>query len=325
MKVSMRPLFVILIIIDLCSGAHERCYQSHDILANGCSVPILKKFLYKKTFTPACLRHDICYHCVIWCMVTFMYCEGIHTTEMTFLKTKIIQMEKSMSIQDDRIRYLEKNEVLQDQEIKNLKEEIYRLRPDMKSVKRSMNSMMKILMKNRRRLVRDYPPNLRSDSRRHKSIIQRDVGIEESKTNLMRQASQIIAFYAYLNNDVKSPGIHQTLVFDNVITNEGKWYNKFSGTFSAPINGLYVFSCSIIMDGPGQYASFEIVKNADIIGTFFVDPQYDEGYKYSSLTLVTDLHQTDTVFVRIGSSYAVVGNVLSKPYARSSFTGWKLN
>lgn len=141
----------------------------------------------------------------------------------------------------------------------------------------------------------------------------------------MRQASQIIAFYAYLNNDVKKPGIHQTLVFDNAITNEGEWYNKFSETFSARMDGLYVFSCSIIMDGPGQYASFEIVKNADIIGTFFVDPQYDEGYKYSSLTLVVDLHNTDTVCVRIGSSYAVIGNVYSRSHARSSFTGWKLN
>ncbi|CAC5422355.1 unnamed protein product [Mytilus coruscus] len=253
-----------------------------------------------------------------------MYCDGIHTTEMTFLKSKILQMEKSMTIQDDRIRYLEKKEVLQDRKIENLKEEIYRLRPDMKSVKRSMNSMMKILMKNGRRMVRDYPPNLRSDSSKHNSIVQREVGIEESKTNLMRQASQIIAFYAYLNNDVKSPGIHQTLVFDNVITNEGKWYNKFSGTFSAPIDGLYVFSCSIIMDGPHQYASFEIVKNAEIVGTFFVDPEYDQGYKYSSLTLVVDMRQTDTVFVRIGSSYAEVGNVLSRSYARSSFTGWKL-
>lgn len=141
----------------------------------------------------------------------------------------------------------------------------------------------------------------------------------------MRQASQIIAFYAYLNNDVKSPGIHHTLVFDNVITNERNCYNKFSGTFSARMDGLYVFSCSIIMDGPHQYASFEIVKNAEIIGTFFVDPEYDQGYKYSSLTLVVDLHQTDTVFVRIGSSYAELGNVLSRNYARSSFTGWKLN
>ena len=38
----------------------EECY----IKTNGCSVPGGLPFLYKTTFTPACVKHDVCYSCV---------------------------------------------------------------------------------------------------------------------------------------------------------------------------------------------------------------------------------------------------------------------
>lgn len=34
------------------------------INANGCSVPLGLPAPYKKTFTPACNKHDVCYYCV---------------------------------------------------------------------------------------------------------------------------------------------------------------------------------------------------------------------------------------------------------------------
>lgn len=34
------------------------------IIANGCSVPLGLPAPYKKTFTPACNKHDVCYYCV---------------------------------------------------------------------------------------------------------------------------------------------------------------------------------------------------------------------------------------------------------------------
>ena len=38
----------------------EECY----IKTNGCSVPGGLPFFYKTTFTPACVKHDVCYSCV---------------------------------------------------------------------------------------------------------------------------------------------------------------------------------------------------------------------------------------------------------------------
>ena len=34
------------------------------IVSNGCSVPLGLPFFYKKTFYPACEKHDVCYDCV---------------------------------------------------------------------------------------------------------------------------------------------------------------------------------------------------------------------------------------------------------------------
>ena len=49
----------------LCSLTHKvvskkKCSIKH----NGCSVPGGLPFFYKKTFTPACVKHDVCYACV---------------------------------------------------------------------------------------------------------------------------------------------------------------------------------------------------------------------------------------------------------------------
>ena len=36
------------------------CY----VKANGCSIPFNIPFFYKRTFKPACNKHDVCYYCV---------------------------------------------------------------------------------------------------------------------------------------------------------------------------------------------------------------------------------------------------------------------
>lgn len=134
-----------------------------------------------------------------------------------------------------------------------------------------------------------------------------------------------MAFYVYLSADIQHPGKVHTLIFDVIKTNIKDAYNVFSGIFTVPIDGLYVFTCSIAMDGRNQYASYEIMKNSAIEGTFFVDAGSDEGYIYSSLTIVIQAHTSDVIFVRIGNSYSPQGNVYSRSHARSSFAGWKVN
>ncbi|CAG2227876.1 unnamed protein product [Mytilus edulis] len=49
------------------------------------------------------------------------------------------------------------------------------------------------------------------------------------------------AFYAYMSSSENNPGPHHTLIFNQVISNIGNGYNQFTGIFTAPSTGIYVF------------------------------------------------------------------------------------
>ncbi|CAC5400372.1 unnamed protein product [Mytilus coruscus] len=132
--------------------------------------------------------------------------------------------------------------------------------------------------------------------------------------------SSKIGFYAYMSQNEDNPGKHHTIIFDVQKTAVGTGYNPFSGLFTAPQDGLYAFSTSITM--LNHYASFDLVKNADVQGSFFIDASGENEWRSSSLTVVLALVQGDVVFVRTSSTYVPHGNIYSSKEGRSSFTGW---
>jgi hypothetical protein len=76
------------------------------------------------------------------------------------------------------------------------------------------------------------------------------------------------------------------------------------------------------MNGPGDYASYEIIKNADIVGTLFTDADENNEYRSSSSTVIVLLQVGDVLFVRTSSTYTPHGNVHSSTNARSSVAGY---
>ncbi|VDI52925.1 Hypothetical predicted protein [Mytilus galloprovincialis] len=77
---------VILIIISflrpIITAESKRCFQSNAGLSSGCSIPLFKKFPYKKNFTPSCQRHDICYNCAAKFSKSRKYCDSLFLTDM---------------------------------------------------------------------------------------------------------------------------------------------------------------------------------------------------------------------------------------------------
>ena len=60
-KIAVNVLGVLLLLsMDPGVKSDSNCH----IVSNGCSVPGNLPFFYKKTFTPACFKHDVCYDCV---------------------------------------------------------------------------------------------------------------------------------------------------------------------------------------------------------------------------------------------------------------------
>ncbi|XP_076080057.1 complement C1q subcomponent subunit B-like [Mytilus galloprovincialis] len=104
--------------------------------------------------------------------------------------------------------------------------------------------------------------------------------------------SSKIAFHARLTPDVNL-GSTQTVIFDHVITNIGKAYNKHTGHFTATLNGIYVFACTFLQTGGSLH--LQIVQNSSDISKGYAR---SGGGIAGSMNAVIYLHKGDVVKVR---------------------------
>jgi hypothetical protein len=147
----------------------------------------------------------------------------------------------------------------------------------------------------------------------------------ESDMNRKRQtrtSSEPVAFYAYMSHNEPSPSYHHSLIFDVVKTNLGGGYNEYSGIFTAPSAGVYVFTWTIYTGDSGK-TQFQIFVNHDLVDGTWGETDEAADYDSDSGTMVVSLNAHDNVYIR--SSMACTADIISGPGDRTSFAGWKLN
>jgi hypothetical protein len=64
-----------------------------------------------------------------------------------------------------------------------------------------------------------------------------------------------------MSNVEGNPSQHHTMIFDTVITNAGGAYNQHDGIFTAPTNGVYVFTWNLYSSYHGDIVS-ELMVNS---------------------------------------------------------------
>ncbi|XP_063406408.1 uncharacterized protein LOC134690368 [Mytilus trossulus] len=64
------------------TAENYRCFRANRGLSSGCSIPLFKKFPYKRSFTPPCQRHDICYGCARKFGKSRFYCDNLFLRDM---------------------------------------------------------------------------------------------------------------------------------------------------------------------------------------------------------------------------------------------------
>ena len=120
-----------------------------------------------------------------------------------------------------------------------------------------------------------------------------------------------------------SVGHHQTFVFDHVVTNVGGNYNRHSGIFTSPSQGVYVFSWTLYCETGGYFYS-EVVVNSGPVGALRCSAEGVNYLSHVTGVVLVEINQGDIVYIRTHPSDSNIGGVYSSSDYHSSFTGWKL-
>lgn len=166
--------------------------------------------------------------------------------------------------------------------------------------------------------------NLKNTDRISRAQVALKAEIERPRNKrLSPEPASAVAFYAYMSASEPNPSLHHALIFNVVKTNVGGGYNQFSGMFSAPSSGLYVFTWTIYTGNHGQ-TGFSIYVNHDVVGATFGETDNNQNdFDSDSGSMVVSLNAHDNVYIR--SSMACSTNVISDVSRRTTFAGWKLN
>ncbi|CAC5362649.1 unnamed protein product [Mytilus coruscus] len=131
------------------------------------------------------------------------------------------------------------------------------------------------------------------------------------------------AFYAYMSTNEPHPSTHHQLIFDEVKTNLGNGYSKFTGTFTVPTAGVYVFTYKLYTGNHGAIHFDLLVNDAIYDSTYGETDDVSADFDSDSGTIVVAVNQGDNVYLR--SYEDCTGTVLGYRKAKSTFAGWKLN
>ena len=114
-----------------------------------------------------------------------------------------------------------------------------------------------------------------------------------------QENSHNVSFSARIGND-RPIAVGQTIPFDDVLNNDGNAYSPLTGIFTTPVAGKYLFSCTITMRG-NEIMDASLMKNDDDIGKLWTFKYQNNNADATSITVVVNLDQGDTVYVKFTS------------------------
>ncbi|XP_048738853.1 complement C1q subcomponent subunit A-like [Ostrea edulis] len=102
-----------------------------------------------------------------------------------------------------------------------------------------------------------------------------------------------VAFTALLSKHT-TVGAHAVVKYDHVLTNWGGAYQPTTGFFTAPYNGLYSISCSL-MSHPSNAVHVSITKNGKEMSMVHSNAN---TYQHASQTLQLLLNKGDRIWIQ---------------------------
>lgn len=147
--------------------------------------------------------------------------------------------------------------------------------------------------------------------------------MHDGRLRLLSFAGQVpsdgrVAFTAGLSAGIPHLGPHQTVIFDNAVTNIGNNYHPNSGIFIAPVKGAYVFNVKMKVP-PGNKLHLQLVVDGNQVFDLGVEIPSSSEYESANELFIVEVNQGADVFVRADSNG---GNLYG--YMRSLFSGFLL-
>ena len=104
-----------------------------------------------------------------------------------------------------------------------------------------------------------------------------------------------IALKVRLSKDVILPNVHQRVMYDTIVINEGNAYDSETGIFRAPLNGTYIFSVTACATNADQFSLYIVTGHQKILGEL---RSGDGSYKDCNSEVTTSyLNAGSTVWV----------------------------
>ncbi|XP_053381476.1 cerebellin-3-like [Mercenaria mercenaria] len=126
---------------------------------------------------------------------------------------------------------------------------------------------------------------------------QRDV---QSIIRKGRQGSEVVAFTAYLDHEMTNLGPDHTIQFGAVELNEGGAYNNNTGVFTAPMDGVYLFSFAVEDYHPHRLWT-KLVVDGQLKASVIEWPGPNHNNAQGSNTVVLRLTSGQSVLVAVDS------------------------
>nr|XP_034307448.1 complement C1q tumor necrosis factor-related protein 3-like isoform X3 [Crassostrea gigas] len=106
-----------------------------------------------------------------------------------------------------------------------------------------------------------------------------------------------VAFQSSLTKKLQYLKNQETVIFDKVSLNEGKAYDNTSGIFTAPFDGIYSFTWTILTTA-GKYFLTEIVLNGKKVVLNYIDGRGRDGNSMSTSHANIKMKKGDKVWIR---------------------------
>lgn len=102
-----------------------------------------------------------------------------------------------------------------------------------------------------------------------------------------------VSFHARVQSSIPDIDPWATVMFKLVLTNNGKGYDRNSGIFTAPVNGTYFFTSTILTKTP-SVVEMALIVNTDVKMLMYASAR-NETYNNAANSVLLNLNQHDKV------------------------------